>query len=82
MTVIKAALTQVRWTGDKESMIAKHEDLARQAAAEGVQVICFQELFYGSYFGVVQDSVETALNSSTDVLFTAAACQAVAPSAA
>ena len=56
MTVIKAALTQVRWTGDKESMIAKHEDLARQAAAEGVQVICFQELFYGPYFGVVQDS--------------------------
>ena len=30
----------------------------------------------GFIIGVVQDSVETALNSSTDVLFTAAACQA------
>ena len=55
MTVVRAAVTQVEWTGDKESMIAKHEDLARQAAAEGVRVIGFQELFYGPYFGAVQD---------------------------
>ena len=55
MTVVRAAVTQVEWTGDKESMVAKHEDLARQAAAEGVQVIGFQELFYGPYFGAVQD---------------------------
>lgn len=55
MTVIKAAITQVAWTGDKESMLARHEDLVADAAAEGVQVICFQELFYGPYFGIVQD---------------------------
>jgi beta-ureidopropionase len=55
MTVVRAAITQVAWTGDKDSMIAKHEQLARQAAADGVQVICFQELFYGPYFGIVQD---------------------------
>ena len=30
----------------------------------------------GFIIGVLQDSCETALNSSTDVLFTAAACQA------
>ena len=43
------------WTGDKESMIDRHEELAREAAADGVQVIGFQELFYGPYFGAVQD---------------------------
>ena len=55
MTVIRAALTQVAWTGDKASMIDRHEELAREAAAAGAQVICFQELFYGPYFGIKQD---------------------------
>jgi beta-ureidopropionase len=55
MTVVRAAVTQVAWTGDKESMIAVHEQLARQAADQGAGVICFQELFYGPYFGIVQD---------------------------
>ena len=55
MTVIKAAITQVAWTGDKESMIARHEALAREAAAAGVQIIGFQELFYGPYFGITED---------------------------
>ena len=56
MTVIRAALTQLAWTGDKESMIDQHEDYARQAAAQGAKVICFQELFYGPYFCQVQDA--------------------------
>jgi beta-ureidopropionase len=55
MSVVRAAITQVEWTGDKESMIVKHEDLARDAAADGAQVICFQELFYGPYFGIRPD---------------------------
>jgi beta-ureidopropionase len=55
MTVVRAAVTQTTWTGDKESMIVKHEQLARDAAAQGAQIICFQELFYGPYFGIVQD---------------------------
>jgi beta-ureidopropionase len=55
MTVVRAAITQVAWTGDKESMIVKHEGLARAAADQGVHVIGFQELFYGPYFGAVQD---------------------------
>ncbi|MEP6852885.1 MAG: nitrilase-related carbon-nitrogen hydrolase [bacterium] len=55
MTIVRAAITQVAWTGDKESMIVAHEQHARQAAADGAQVICFQELFYGPYFGIVQD---------------------------
>jgi beta-ureidopropionase len=55
MTVIRAAITQVAWTGDKESMIKRHEQLARDAALAGAQIIGFQELFYGPYFGIVQD---------------------------
>ena len=55
MTVIRAAITQTTWTGDKESMLDKHEQFARDAAGRGAQVICFQELFYGPYFGITQD---------------------------
>lgn len=55
MTMVRAAITQVAWTGDKESMTAKHEGLARAAAGRGAQIIGFQELCYGPYFGVVQD---------------------------
>ena len=55
MTVVRAAVTQVAWTGDKASMTDRHEELAREAAANGAQVICFQELFYGPYFCQVQD---------------------------
>ncbi|MEJ3748886.1 nitrilase-related carbon-nitrogen hydrolase [Actinomycetes bacterium KLBMP 9797] len=36
-------------------MIKAHEEYARQAAAQGAKVICFQELFYGPYFCQVQD---------------------------
>lgn len=36
--------------------------------------VSMQVVAVGFIIGVVQDSVETALNSSTDVLFTAAAC--------
>ncbi|WP_111720550.1 nitrilase-related carbon-nitrogen hydrolase [Homoserinimonas sp. OAct 916] len=55
MTVVRAALTQAKWTGDKESMIVKHEDFVRKAAADGAQIICFQELFYSPYIGITQD---------------------------
>jgi N-carbamoylputrescine amidase len=55
-TTVRAALLQTDWSGDKESMIDKHEDAAREAAAQGAQVMCFQELFYGPYFCQVQDT--------------------------
>jgi N-carbamoylputrescine amidase len=54
--VVRAALVQTSWTGDKESMIKAHKDYARQAGAAGAQVICFQELFYGPYFCQKQDA--------------------------
>jgi N-carbamoylputrescine amidase len=34
----------------KEAMIAKHVKMTEEAAAKGVQVLCYQELFYGPYF--------------------------------
>ncbi|HCG46291.1 nitrilase-related carbon-nitrogen hydrolase [Corynebacterium flavescens] len=56
MSNVTIALTQTKWTGDKESMIEKHEELTRKAAKEGAEIICYQELFYGPYFGIVQDT--------------------------
>jgi beta-ureidopropionase len=54
--IVRAALVQTKWTGDKASMIDLHVDYARQAASQGAQVMCFQELFYGPYFCQVQDT--------------------------
>jgi N-carbamoylputrescine amidase len=56
MSVIRAALVQTTWTGDKESMIGVHEAYTRQAAAAGAKVICYQELFYGPYIAQIQDA--------------------------
>jgi N-carbamoylputrescine amidase len=54
--VVRAAVVQTAWTGDKASMIDLHEKHARDAASQGAQVMCFQELFYGPYFCQVQDA--------------------------
>ena len=54
---VRGALLQATWTGDKETMIEKHEAQAHEAAKQGAQVMCFQELFYGPYFCQVQDPV-------------------------
>src|SRR5690625_4266018 len=54
--VVRAAIAQSKWTGDKASMIDQHEQFARDAAAQGAQVMCFQELFYGPYFPQVQET--------------------------
>jgi N-carbamoylputrescine amidase len=48
--IIRGALLQATYTGDQETMIQKHEEYARQAARQGAQIMCFQELFYGPYF--------------------------------
>jgi beta-ureidopropionase len=54
--IVRGALLQTDWTGDKESMIRRHEDAAQDAKRQGAQVMCFQELFYGPYFCQVQDA--------------------------
>jgi beta-ureidopropionase len=53
--VVRAALVQTKWTGDKESMIDLHEQYAREAAAQGAQIIGFQEVFNAPYFCQVQE---------------------------
>ncbi|MFD9124337.1 nitrilase-related carbon-nitrogen hydrolase [Kitasatospora sp. NPDC059571] len=53
--VVRAALYQTAWTGDKETMIAAHEKAARDAAAQGAQIIGFQEVFNAPYFCQVQE---------------------------
>jgi N-carbamoylputrescine amidase len=53
--MIRGALLQATWTGDKQTMIDKHVTYVEQAASQGAQVMCFQELFYGPYFCQVQD---------------------------
>ncbi|HEY5686603.1 MAG TPA: nitrilase-related carbon-nitrogen hydrolase [Acidimicrobiia bacterium] len=55
--VVRAAVVQTEWTGDRESMIEKHIAFAREAASQGAQVMCFQELFNDAYFCQVQDTV-------------------------
>jgi beta-ureidopropionase len=54
--IIKAALVQQAWSGDKESMIAVAVQHIATAASAGAQVVCLQELFYGPYFCQVQDA--------------------------
>ncbi|MFI7007648.1 nitrilase-related carbon-nitrogen hydrolase [Streptomyces sp. NPDC050145] len=53
--VVRAALVQASWTGDTASMIAKHEEHAREAARRGARIIGFQEVFNAPYFCQVQD---------------------------
>lgn len=53
--IVKGALLQATYTGDKESMIEKHIRYAKKAAEEGAQIMCFQELFYGPYFCQIQE---------------------------
>src|SRR6266542_1074534 len=55
MTKVKAALVQTAWTGDKDSMVKRHLAHIDDAAKQGAQVICLQELFYGPYFCQVED---------------------------
>src|SRR5215469_5246725 len=52
--IVRAALVQQAWTGDKDSMIAAALRHIHAAADAGAQVVCLQELFYGPYFCQVQ----------------------------
>ncbi|MET8947002.1 nitrilase-related carbon-nitrogen hydrolase [Streptomyces sp. NPDC004542] len=53
--IVRAALVQASWTGDAESMLAKHEEHAREAARQGAKIIGFQEVFNAPYFCQVQE---------------------------
>jgi N-carbamoylputrescine amidase len=54
----------------KQAMIEKHVELIRQAAKDGAQIACLQEIFYGPYFCAEQsarwyDSTEPVPNGPT-----------------
>ncbi len=53
--VVRAALIQAHWAGDKDLMTKNAVRSVQQAAAEGARVVCLQELFNGPYFCQVQD---------------------------
>lgn len=53
--IVRGALIQTTWTGDKQSMLDKHVQYVGEAAKAGAHVMCFQELFYGPYFCQIQD---------------------------
>ena len=53
--VVRAALIQAKWAGDKDVMTKNAIRSVQQAAAQGAKVVCLQELFNGPYFCQVQD---------------------------
>ncbi|MGH9303534.1 MAG: nitrilase-related carbon-nitrogen hydrolase [Acidimicrobiales bacterium] len=53
--VVRAALVQASWAGDKETMTKNAIAAIRQGADEGAKVVCLQELFNGPYFCQVQE---------------------------
>jgi beta-ureidopropionase len=54
--ILRAALLQATWTGSKESMVEKHLRYVADAARQGAQLVCFQELFFAPFFCQVQDA--------------------------
>ncbi len=54
--IVRSALIQTTGSMDKEENIAKHLRLIEQAANQGSQVTCLQELFSGPYFCQVEDA--------------------------
>jgi len=55
--IVRAAIVQTAWTGDRESMVEKNVQYALQAAEQGAKVMCFQEIFNAPYFCQVQEDV-------------------------
>jgi len=53
--IVRAALVQASWAGDKETMTKNAIGSIQQAASQGAQVVCLQELFNGPYFCQVQE---------------------------
>jgi N-carbamoylputrescine amidase len=54
--IVRAALVQAKWAGDKETMTKNAIGSVQQAAAQGAKVVCLQELFNGPYFCQVQEA--------------------------
>lgn len=61
MTLLKVATTQMPCTWDLKSNLDRAEQLVREAAAQGAQVILLQELFATPYFCIEQNHQHMAL---------------------
>jgi beta-ureidopropionase len=48
--IVRAALIQAHANLPKEEAVAKHAGMIGQAAAQGAQIVCLQEIFFGPYF--------------------------------
>ena len=55
MTVVRAALAQVRWAGERGAMLTRLERAVGEAAAAGAHVVAFPELCTTRYYCAVQD---------------------------
>lgn len=55
--IVRAAIVQTAWTGDRESMVEANVKYAYQAAEQDARVMCFQEIFNAPYFCQVQEDV-------------------------
>jgi beta-ureidopropionase len=52
---VRAALIQAHANLPKEEAVAKHTEMIDQAAAQGAQIVCLQEIFFGPYFCAQQE---------------------------
>ncbi len=52
---VRAALIQAHANLPKEEALAKHVEMIEQAAAQGAQIVCLQEIFFGPYFCAQQE---------------------------
>ncbi len=71
--IVRSALIQARGDGDKAALIEKHVKYIEQAASQGAQITCLQEIFFGPYFCQVQDrkwydTAETIPGPTTDLM--------------
>jgi beta-ureidopropionase len=53
--VVRAALVQAHANLPKDEALAKHVEMIEQAAKQGAQVTCLQEIFFGPYFCAQQE---------------------------
>lgn len=73
MTNVKVGLVQMSCVKDKKANLHKAIDGIRQAASDGAQIVCLQELFTSLYFCDVEDYenfelAESIPGPSTDIL--------------
>jgi len=54
--IVRSALIQTTGSTDKEENIVKHLELIEEAANQGSQITCLQELFFSPYFCQMQDA--------------------------